>query len=63
MTSAGGDPDATLPADTLAAACLGGARLTADARAGRAVEHTPGALRGLDRALAWDPLPWCPFEL
>lgn len=63
VTPAGGAPDVTLPADTLAAAYLGGARLTGYARAGRAVEHTPGALRGLDRALAWDPLPWCPFEL
>jgi predicted acetyltransferase len=57
------DPDVTLPVAALGAAYLGDARLTGLARAGRAAEHTPGALRALDRALAWEPLPWCPIEL
>lgn len=54
--------DATLPVASLGAACLGGTRLTALARAGRADEHTPGSLRLLDRMLSSDPLPWCPFD-
>jgi predicted acetyltransferase len=55
-------PDVTLPVDSLAAAYLGDTRLTGLARAGRAAEHRAGALRALDRAFAWDPAPWCPFD-
>ncbi len=58
-----GRPDVTLPVDSLAAAYLGGTRLSGLARAGRVDEHTPGSVRSLDRALAWDPLPWTPFEI
>lgn len=59
-TTAG--PGVTLPVDSLGAACLGGTRLTALGRAGRADEHAAGSLRLLDRMLASDPLPWCPIE-
>lgn len=61
-TATGAEPDVTVPVASLGAACLGGTRLTALARAGRAVEHTPGSLRRLDLMLSSDPLPWAPFD-
>lgn len=61
-TPSSASPDATLPVDSLAAACLGGTSVRSLARAGRAAEHTDGALRRLDLTLSSDPQPWCPFE-
>lgn len=54
-------PDISLGAAELAAAYLGGERLTRLARAGRVIERSPGALAAADRMFASDPLPWCPW--
>ena len=50
--------DITLSAADLAAAYLGGARLSLLARAGR-LEGEPAALRLADALFGWDVLPWC----
>lgn len=53
--------DVALPVDALGALVLGGARPTRLARARLATEHTPGALWRLERMLATERAPWCPF--
>ncbi|MDF5758727.1 GNAT family N-acetyltransferase [Spongiactinospora sp. TRM90649] len=54
------DPaDVALPADSLAAAYLGGRPLTPLAAAGGAAELTRGALARLSTAMSWEPRPWC----
>jgi predicted acetyltransferase len=50
--------DLTLDAGALGAAYLGGHPLAALARAGRVVEHTPGAMMAASRAFDWSPAPW-----
>lgn len=55
--------DVTLPVSSLGAAVLGDQRLTRLARAGLADEHRPGALWQLDRMLATERAPWCPFDI
>ncbi|QXJ20651.1 GNAT family N-acetyltransferase [Actinomadura graeca] len=51
-------PDLTVDAAGLAAAYLGGTRLTTLARLGLVTEHTPGAAANLDRAFA---VPLAPY--
>jgi len=53
------DPDLTLEARHLGAACLGGTRLVDAARAGGATEHSAGALRTADALLRAAEPPWC----
>lgn len=53
-----GPSDLEMDAASLASLYLGGHRAATLARAGLVDEHTPGALRALDRALAGDRLPW-----
>lgn len=53
-------PDIECQVVDLAAAYLGTCSLTSLARAGRVVEHAPGALARADALFAWDPAPWCP---
>lgn len=55
-----GRPDIELDVAALAAAYLGGTSFRTLARAGRAEEATPGALRRADSMFATDPAPWCP---
>jgi predicted acetyltransferase len=52
--------DVALDVRELGAAYLGGTRLGTLAAAGLVTEATPGALRRLSAAMAWDPAPWCP---
>jgi predicted acetyltransferase len=52
-------PDLTLSAAELGAIYLGGVKLSDLARAGRAEEHTPGALALADTMFAISPAPWC----
>jgi predicted acetyltransferase len=52
------EPDLTLEAGDLGAAYLGGVPLSNLARAGRVVEHTPGALARADALFACTPAPW-----
>jgi predicted acetyltransferase len=53
--------DLALTSQDLAAAYLGGSRLTRLARSGRVVEHTAGALRRADAMFAADREPWTAF--
>lgn len=53
-------PDLVMPTSSLAAAYLGGTRLSALARAGRVEERRTGALQEADRLFATDQAPWCP---
>ena len=53
-------PDLVLPTSSLAAAYLGGTRLSALARAGRVEERRDGALLEADRMFATERAPWCP---
>lgn len=53
-------PDLSLGILELGTAYLGGPRLTDLARAGRVVEHTPGALAAASTALGWHRAPCCP---
>lgn len=55
--------DVTLPVQALAAAVLGDERPSRLARADLADEHTAGALASLDRMLATERAPWCPFVI
>jgi predicted acetyltransferase len=52
-------PDLTLSAAELGAIYLGGVKLSDLARAGRAEEHTPGALALADAMFTTAPAPWC----
>lgn len=52
--------DLQLTSTELGAAYLGGASLTALARAGRVRELTPGSLQRTATALSWHTAPWCP---
>jgi len=56
----GGSPDLSLSVADLGAAFLGGTRPSSLARAGRVVEHVPGALARADAMFGWDRAPWCP---
>lgn len=51
--------DLSLDVADLAAAYLGGFRVSDLARAGRVEEHTPGTLRLADALFAADRTPWC----
>ena len=51
--------DVALGVTDLGATYLGAVRPTTLARAGRAVERTPGALARLDLLLSWSVEPWC----
>ena len=51
--------DLSVRAADLAAAYLGGVRLSTLARAGRVVEHTPGTVSTADAMFVSDPLPHC----
>ena len=53
--------DLSMSVTELGAAYLGGTPLTDLARAGRVVEHTPGALATASTAFHSSPAPWCPF--
>lgn len=53
------DADLTLDIAMLGAAYLGGVRFSTLGRAGRVVEHTPGALMRADLLFASDPAPYC----
>lgn len=53
------EPDLTIDARRLGAACLGGTRLVDAARAGGATEHRPGALREADVLFRTADPPWC----
>ncbi|MCC6237021.1 MAG: GNAT family N-acetyltransferase [Dehalococcoidia bacterium] len=53
-------PDLVLSTSSLAAAYLGGTRLSDLARAGRVEERRAGALREADRLFATDHAAWCP---
>lgn len=55
------DTELTLGAADLGAIYLGGIRPSRLARAGRVVEHAPGALARADDLFATSPAPWCPF--
>jgi predicted acetyltransferase len=54
------EPDLVLDVADLAAAFLGGVRLSTLVRARRVEERRRGAAWALDRLLAADPLPWTP---
>ena len=54
------DPDLSLGILELGTAYLGGPRLADLARAGRVVEHTPGALAAASTAFGWHRAPCCP---
>jgi predicted acetyltransferase len=54
------DADVVIPTASLATAYFGGTRLSALARAGRADERTPGALRKADAMFAPERAPWSP---
>ncbi len=58
----GDAPDIILPAASLATCYFGSAKFADLARAGRAVEKTPGALLRADRAFAAEREPWCPLH-
>ncbi len=61
VCSATTDPaDLTLTSTELGTVYLGGPSLTQLARAGRVVEHTPGALVRTATAFGWHTPPWCP---
>ena len=49
-----------LPAASLATVYLGGTRLSALARAGRAEERRPGVLRLADAMFTAERVPWLP---
>jgi predicted acetyltransferase len=53
-------PDLTLDVDALGSAYLGGFGFTRLADAGRAVEHTRGALLRADALFRSARAPWCP---
>jgi predicted acetyltransferase len=53
-------PDLTLDVAALGAAYLGGCGFTHLADAGRAIEHTPNALRRADALFRSTRAPWCP---
>lgn len=59
-TPSTGSPDLVLPTSSLAAAYLGGTRLSGLARAGRVEERRSGALLEADRLFATERAPWCP---
>lgn len=52
-------PDLSLSVDDLGAVSLGGGSLRRLVRAGRVVEHHPGAATLADAMFVTDPLPWC----
>ncbi|MFG3442920.1 GNAT family N-acetyltransferase [Nonomuraea sp. NPDC047897] len=52
------EPDVSLPVAALGSAFLGDGLLAAQLGAGLLREHTPGAVRSLATAMAWDPKPW-----
>jgi predicted acetyltransferase len=54
------EPDVVLPAASLATMYFGGTRASALARAARAEECRPGALRIADAMFAAERAPWCP---
>ena len=54
--------DISVPAATLATCYFGNAKFADLFRAGRATEHTPGALLLADRAFAAEKQPWCPLH-
>jgi predicted acetyltransferase len=54
-----GPADVELSVAELGATFLGGVRFSTLARAGRVVEHTPGALRRADAMFACEPAAWC----
>lgn len=51
------DPDLTLPVQVLGAAYVGGTTIASRAAVGQVVEHTPGAVRALSRAMRGDVDP------
>ncbi|WP_394850490.1 GNAT family N-acetyltransferase [Pendulispora brunnea] len=53
-------PDLSLDVNALGSAYLGGFTFTQMARAGRILEHTPGALRSADLLFHSPRAPWCP---
>lgn len=52
-------PDISFSASELGATYLGGTRLSHLERAGRVVEHAPGAIRRFDRMFTTERAPWC----
>ncbi|MFN7148614.1 MAG: GNAT family N-acetyltransferase [Microthrixaceae bacterium] len=52
-------PELSVSVDDLGACSLGGGSFRRLLRAGRAVEHDPGAATLADAMFATDPLPWC----
>lgn len=52
--------DLSLSILELGTAYLGGTSLEQLHRAGRVIEHTPGALRAASTAFGWTREPWCP---
>lgn len=52
-------PDVSLSVDDLGTCSLGGGSFRRLVRAGRVVEHHPGAVARADAMFASDPLPWC----
>lgn len=52
------EPDVSLPVAALGSAFLGDGLLAAQLGAGLLREHTPGSVRALAAAMAWDPKPW-----
>lgn len=56
----GRTPDLVCDVRDLAAAYMGGVRMSALARAGRVAEESAGAATRADAMLAWDVSPWCP---
>ncbi|MBB6349744.1 GNAT family N-acetyltransferase [Nonomuraea muscovyensis] len=52
------EPDVSLPVTALGSAYLGDGLLAAQLGAGLVREHTPGTVRSLAAAMAWDPKPW-----
>jgi predicted acetyltransferase len=60
VTRTSRDPDLTLSVADLAAMYLGQFGATELARAGRVVEHRPGALDQADTSFATGTRPWCP---
>ena len=60
LDDASEDAELTLSAADLGACYLGGTSFTQLMRAGRVVEHGPGAAQRADALFKWSPAPWCP---
>ncbi len=56
------EPDISMSATELGATYLGGVRLSGLARAGRVIEHAPGAVDRYDRMFLTERAPWCAHD-